>query len=110
MRPVVVKAPSGTGTSTPVIIDQYIAPEHTGLAITVGTGSATSKVQFSLDDPFATYATDYNTNGTWFDHPILSGVTANAVGSLSIPCRAVRLNNTVWASGVLTLTVVQAGI
>lgn len=110
MRPVVVlSAAALNGLSIPVVLDYHLTPANIGLAITMNGAVATCVVQLSLDDPFATYATDYNTNATWFDHPVLTGITSDSVDNLSIPARAVRLKNTAWTSGNPKLTVVQAG-
>lgn len=110
MRSVVVNGPAGTGVSAPVVLDQYLNPQEAGLAVEFSAGaSATAKVQYSLDDPFASYATDYNTNAVWYDHATITGKTANFTANLGVVARAVRLNNTVWASGTVSLTVVQTG-
>lgn len=116
MRSVKVTGPAATGVSTPVILDQHLTPQEVGVAVLFSAGaSATAKVQWSLDDPFATYATDYNTNAIWFDDKNLVALVANTAGTLvnaagnHQPVRAVRLNNTVYSSGTTTLTVVQCG-
>lgn len=116
MRSVVVTSPAGTGSSPVVIIDQHLTPQNVGLSVEFGTASLTAKVQYSLDDPFATYATDYSTNAIWYDHvtdvvaiPSLTGLSANAAGRLVIPARAFKLVVTAWTSGAATLTVVQVG-
>lgn len=110
MRPVIVQTPAATGPSPPVILDQYLNPQEAGLALEWPAGaSATAKVQYSLDDPYGVYATDYNTNAVWYDHATITGKTANFSGNLGVVARAVRANNTVWASGQPTLTVVQTG-
>lgn len=110
MRPVVLSAPSGTGTSSPAILDIYLTPFQITLAVEFGTASATTSVQYSVDDPFAAYATSYNADAVWFDHPTLVNLTANAVDMITTPVRAVRLNNSAWSSGTVTLTVIQAGV
>lgn len=110
MRPVTVQGPASTGPSPPVVLDQYLNPQEAGLVVEFpGSASATCKAQYSLDDPYATYATDYNTNATWFDHATITGKTAAFAANLGVVARAVRLNNTVWGSGQPTLTVVQTG-
>lgn len=116
MRSVVVSAPAGTGVGPAVILDQHLAPQDVGIAIEVSAGaSLTTKLQWSLDDPYATYATDYNTNAVWFDDKNLTGLTGNTAGTpidaagFKIPVRAVRLNNTAYVSGTASLTVVQTG-
>jgi hypothetical protein len=74
----------------------------------VFTGTATAKVQFTLDDP--TGASDaQGSNLTWFDHATLTGISANTVGNIAFPVRAIRLNVTAWTSGSVTMTVLTAG-
>lgn len=110
MRPIVLSAPSGTGVSSPAILDIYLTPFQITLAVEFGTASATSTVEYSVDDPFAAYPTNYNTDAVWFPHPTLVNLTANGVDTITTPVRAVRIDNTVWSSGTVTLTVIQAGV
>ena len=108
MRPFTTAALGSVTIGVPVIIDYIQGDFNLGLSVNV-TATNTSTVQFSLDDPHATtYATDYNTDATWYDSG--SGVTADTASSLTTPCRAVRLNMTAWTSGTATLTVIQAHI
>ena len=108
MRPFTTADLGSVTVSDPVLVD-YIANDfNVGLSINVVSGTNSSKVQYSLDDPHATYATDYNTNATW--HDLGSAVSVDAAVSLTVPCRAVRLNMTAWTSGSANLTVVQAHI
>jgi hypothetical protein len=109
MRPVVVTVSALNGVSSPVVLDQYQSPFNIGLGFDV-TLTGTYKVQYSFDDPFATYATDYNTNATWFDHPTMIGMTADTAGNIAFACRAVRLANTAYTDGSGKLTVLQSGI
>jgi len=109
MRPVKVTSAAATGVTAPVVIDQYLNPSTILLVIEFGSAVATCTVQYSADDPFATYATDYNTNAVWLDHPTLAAQTADSADNISVPVRAVRLNTTAWTSGQPTLTVIQAG-
>ena len=108
MRPFTTASLGSVTISDPVIVDYIQSDFNLGLSINVASGTNTSKVQFSLDDPHATYATDYNTDATWHDSG--SGVTVNTATSLTVPCRAVRLNMTAWTSGAANLTVVQSHI
>jgi hypothetical protein len=74
----------------------------------VFTGTATAKVQYTLDD-LATATDAQGSNLTWFDHATLTGAVANAVGNIAFPVRATRLNVTAWTSGNVTMTALQAG-
>ena len=113
MRPVSVSV-TGNGASAlpsaPIVVDQYLTPMNLGLLFK-DSGSTTSfKVQYSLDDPFGAYATDYNTNGVWIDHATMTGMTANAVGTILTPVRAVRLLAGATGSDTGTLVLVQSGV
>jgi len=111
VRPVTVSITGNwlTQNSAPIVVDQYLTPLNLGLFFK-DTGNTTNfKVQFSLDDPFGVYATDYNTNGIWFDHSTMTAMTANANGNLTTPVRAVRLQAGATGTDTGSLTVVQSG-
>jgi len=108
MRPYTTASLGSISISDPVQVDYIQSDFNIGLSINVVSGTNTSKIQYSLDDPHATYATDYNTNATWYDFG--SGVTADTASALTTPCRAVRLNMTAWTSGTANLTIVQSHI
>lgn len=107
MRPFTTSALGSVTISAPIIVDYMQTDFNVGLVLNVVTGTNTSSVQYSLDDPTATYATDYNTDATWFDVTGMDAKTADTSAALIVPCRAVRLNMTAWTSGSATLTVVQ---
>ena len=107
MRDVVVSV-TGVGNTPPVVLDKNIPPANISWAGVI-TGTVTSyAIEFSLDDPFASYATDYNTNATWF---AITGspFAANGASNLAYPARALRAR-IVTGTGTLTLTVVTAGV
>ena len=108
MRPFTTPAVGAVAISDPVKVDYIQMDFNIGLSLNVVSGTNTSSVQYSLDDPDADYATDYNTDATWYDVPGLDAKTANTSVALIIPCRAVRLNMTAFTSGSATLTIVQA--
>jgi hypothetical protein len=108
MRPYTTPALGSVAISSPVKIDYEQLDFNIGLSINVVSGTNTSSVQFSLDDPDAVYATDYNTDATWHNITALAAKTADTAASLTVPCRAVRLNMTAWTSGTASLTIVQA--
>lgn len=100
MRPFSVTVSSLT-TSATLPVDQYQEAFNIGLMVDV-TGTNTSKVQYTLDD-----IQDPTVTPTWLDHATLTGLTADAAGTLTIPCRAVRLNVTAFTNGTAKLTVIQ---
>lgn len=106
MRPVTVSK-TGVGNSAPIVLDYHLTPEQTGLQAIV-TGTVTYTVDYSLDDPFAVYATDYNTNAKWWPHPNMTDQTADSQDVLTVPSRAARVRIT-SGTGSVALTAVQAG-
>jgi hypothetical protein len=91
------------GGSIPIPTDQYISPTNIGLGITI-VGAANVTLQHTFDDVFG----DASTILTWFDHPTLAGVAADADGNLAFPPRAVRLL-TNSGIGTASLALIQAG-
>ena len=116
MRPIYLTASTTDGGLTAAaILDQYLDPTDVALAVELHGntgGGASYSVQYSMDDPYGTYTTDYNTNAVWFNHPSLVTLSTDGVSSMNIPARAVRLVTTTHGTGgtaTPTLTVVQAG-
>lgn len=108
MRPVVTPTIASATVSAPVVLDYRNTPEDVGIQVVLSnTPVMTYKVQYTLDDPFA--STFDPSTATWFDHPTMSGQNSTQYGSLTTPARAVRLNVTPWTSGNAVMTVVQAG-
>lgn len=98
--------------STPIVLDNLSPTFKVGLAVNV-TGVNQSSVQYSMDDPFAVYATSYNVDGLWFDVKVpidMSAVAADLSGELPYACRAVRLNTTAFTNGSVVLTVVPQSL
>ena len=87
------------GTTTPVVIDQYISPNN----VSYSAGSGT--VQVTLTDPYPVVNQNFTTASyTWVTAP--TGAP-NAVGFLGQPFRAIRVTGGTPGD---TLTVVQAGV
>lgn len=109
MRPVNINITSATPTA-PVVLDYLANPFSVGLALnfTSGSGNGTVSAQYSFDDPYAVYATDYGTNGNWITLASLTSKTGDADGSLTTPVRAVRANCSVYNSGTIKFTVLQS--
>lgn len=110
MRPVRISLIS-TGASSPVVLDYNANPFQVGLFLDFASAPANAQVtvQYSFDDPWASYATDYNTDATWYAHPNMTGKTSNTDGNIAFPVRAVRAN-TVSISGTnsVAFTVIQS--
>ena len=75
MRPYTTPAVGSVAISDPVKIDFAQDDFKVGLSLNVVSGTNTSSIQYSLDDPDAVYATNYNTDATWYD---VVGLDANA--------------------------------
>jgi len=117
MRPVIaIASTSVAGLSEAVILDQYLTPFNVTLSVELfgnTGGGANYTVQYSPDDPYATYATSYNVNANWYSHSTLVNLAADATDVFYTPVRACRiLTNTPGTGGTQTpqLTVIQAGV
>lgn len=108
MRP--IRVVIGSATSSAVIpLDQYISPFNVGLAAVLSAGaSLTYTVEHTLDDVFA--PTFNAATATWFPHATLAAKTASSDGNYAYPVSAIRIRVSIFASGTVTLNVMQAGI
>ena len=103
-----VRPLTAAATSSACPLSPLLFPFQVTIALAV-QGTNTSKVQVTLDDPL-TAIDPQGSNLTWFDHATLVNVTANALGNIAFPVRAVRLVMTAYTSGQATMTVLQAGL
>jgi hypothetical protein len=102
MRPVVVSK-TGTGSSSTVPLDHYQSPFNVGFGVVV-EGTVDYTIQHTFDDIFNSAITP-----TWFSHPTVAALAANADGNYAFPVRAIKiLMNS--GSGTATLTAIQAGM
>lgn len=99
MRPQTVTR-SGIGTSSKIKTDYQQNPFNASIKCVV-TGTATYTIQGTLGDPAAG-------GSTWFNHPTLVNLTANATGNWAFPVRGTRINQTAGA-GSVALTLIQVG-
>jgi hypothetical protein len=95
MREVTVTASGVSGQTTPVVLDQYIAPFQVSYV-----NSGTGVVQVTYTDPYPVV----NQN---FTEATFVWVTGPTGGFISQPVRAVRINGGVTGD---TLTIVQSGV
>lgn len=92
---------TGTGSSSPVVINTNVTPVNIGFAAVV-TGTVNYSIQFSYDDPALGFT-------TWFDDVTITSKTGNEDGSINFPISAIKvLVNS--GTGTVTLNVIQAGI
>jgi len=107
MRPIVITQ-TGTGTSAPVVMDIYQDPVSIALGLKI-SGAATSGIQYTEDDPFASGG--WGTATTWLNTPDTAATAASAslVSTFTYPVRGIRLVQASGA-GTSTLSIIQAGI
>jgi hypothetical protein len=102
MRPTSVTV-AATGSSAWIPVDYRQAPFNLGIMVDVAdAASLTWVVQMTMDNIFDTSITPIAITAP---SPLDTG-TADEVGNITIPCRAIRLNATI-SSGSATMTVVQ---
>lgn len=92
---------TGSGSSSPVVINTNVTPVNIGFAVVV-SGTVNYSIQFSYDDPAVGFT-------TWFDDVTITSKTGNEDGSINFPISAIKvLVNS--GTGTVTLNVIQAGI
>ena len=103
-RPCVLSI-TGTGSTSVYPVDIH---RSAGIALGVKvSGTITYKVQHTYDDPFA--ATFDPSTAVWYDHPSLTGDSANEDSNYAYLPRGIRLTTTA-GTGTATLTIVQMGL
>lgn len=120
MRPKVITQ-TGTGTSTPVIVNWRQNQGKISINTEV-TGTVTYTVQHTLDDPWAKLDTinntpvysdaeAFNTDANWQDIDLadLVAATTGQDGNYFFPVRAIRLNVTA-GSGTVQATILQGNV
>lgn len=97
----VVQTVTGVANSPAIPLDHRAQVFNVGIEVTV-SATATYNVQWTMDDIYS------STPPTWFTLPApFSAATANAIGGLTTPASAIRLNVTA-STGSATITVLQA--
>jgi hypothetical protein len=104
MRPVNVSVSSQAASAAIPVNWRQESLEISIAVVLTDTPTLTYSVQVTLDD-----VQDSSITPTWFDHDVLAAQTANKIGNIDKPVRAIRLNVTAWTAGTATLTVVQSG-
>lgn len=108
MRPVVMSV-SSQAASNPVLVSPYNQFQVGFGVVLTGTPTLTYKVQHTFDVlGDGTNGTTTVANATWFDHPTVTGKTANQDGNYAYPIYALRLNVTAWTQGTATITAISA--
>jgi hypothetical protein len=105
MRPIYLTV-VGTGTSSVAPMNVNTSPFNVGFGVKV-TGTINYTIQHTFDN---VWASDFNpATATWFDHPTVASLAANADGNYAFPVAGIRLK-TNSGGGTAALTIIQAGI
>jgi len=92
---------TGVGSSSALVMNTNISPFNVGFGVVV-TGTVNYTVQHTFDDPAIGFT-------TWFSHPTVASLAANADGNYAFPVTGIKvLVNS--GSGTATLNLIQAGI
>jgi hypothetical protein len=92
---------TGVGSSSALVMNTNVSPFNVGFGVVV-TGTVNYTVQHTFDDPAIGFT-------TWFSHPTVASLAANADGNYAFPVTGVKvLVNS--GSGTATLNLIQAGI
>lgn len=94
-------AATETGSSPALPMNMNVSPFNVGFGVKT-TGTVTYKVQHTFDDPGVGFT-------TWFDHPTITGLSANADGNYAFPVSGIRVTVTA-GGGSVSMNVIQAGI
>ena len=90
-----------TGSSDALVMNTNQTPFNVGFGVVV-SGTVTYSVQHTFDDPAVGFT-------TWFSHPTVAGLSANADGNYAFPVTGVKLLVTA-GDGTATMNLIQAGI
>jgi hypothetical protein len=92
---------TGVGSSDALVMNTNISPFNVGFCVVL-TDSANYTVQHTFDDPAIGFT-------TWFSHPTIADLEANADGNYAFPVTGIKvLVNS--GEGTATLNLIQAGI
>jgi hypothetical protein len=92
---------TGVGSSSSLVMNTNVSPFNVGFGVIV-TGTVNYTIQHTFDDPAVGFS-------TWFPHPTIASLAANADGNYAFPVTGVKvLVNS--GDGTAQLKLVQAGI
>lgn len=91
---------SGVGNSAICAVDDFQVPVNVGVGARLASGSATFNIEYTFDD--------LSSATNWYIAPGFSALTASTGGSITIPCKAIRVNIT-SGTGTVVASIVQAG-
>jgi hypothetical protein len=96
-----IASQTGTGSTTPFVMNTNTTPFNVGFGVLV-TGTVNFTVEHTFDDPAVGFS-------TWFPHPTIATLAANADGNYAFPVTGIRLTVN-SGGGTATLKLIQAGI
>lgn len=102
MTPITISK-TGTGRSAIVVPDSFQNPFNVGIQLELD-GTATFSIEITMDD-----VTNDPAGAVWSVATGFSGLSASAIGSLTIPCHGLSIN-VASGTGTVTAKIVQAGI
>lgn len=92
---------TGVGSSSALVMNTNVSPFNVGFGVIV-TGTVNYTIQHTFDDPAVGFT-------TWFSHPTIASLSANADGNYAFPVTGIKvLVNS--GDGTAQLKLVQAGI
>jgi hypothetical protein len=92
---------TGVGSSSALVMNTNVSPFNVGFGVIV-TGTVNYTIQHTFDDPAVGFS-------TWFSHPTIASLAANADGNYAFPVTGIKvLVNS--GDGTAQLKLVQAGI
>lgn len=92
---------TGTGSTSPIVMNTNTTPFNVGFGVIVAD-TVNYTVQHTFDDPAVGFT-------TWFPHPTIASKSDNQDGNYAFPVTAIRLTVN-SGGGTATLKLVQAGI
>lgn len=94
---------TGVGSSATIPMNLDSTPFNVGFGVKV-TGTVTYTVQHSFDPVWQSGGVT-----TWYNHPTVANLSANADGNYAFPVSAIKIVVTA-GTGTVQLTAIQAGI
>ena len=101
---------SSVQNSAAIALNPHISPFKTTIRLNTDGSTTTGTVQYTLDDPWGDYPTDFATDADWVNDGTLASLTADTTGAIDFPVTAVRLQVGATGTDSWTMTVLQAGI
>lgn len=92
---------TAAGSTSALVMNTNTNPFNVGFGVIV-SGTVNYTVQHTFDDPAVGFT-------TWFPHPTIASLSANADGNYAFPVTGIRLTVN-SGGGTATLKMIQSGI